>query len=364
MSLKCGIVGLPNVGKSTLFNALTCSEAAAQNYPFCTIDPNLGVVPVPDERLDRLADLAGSAQRVHTTVEFVDIAGLVRGAAQGEGLGNQFLAHIREADAIAQVVRCFEDENIVHVEGTVDPVRDCETILTELLLADLGTVERSLERGQRQSKTGDKKALGAHAALDAVRGQLDRGIPVREQGLTEVEQEVLEPLFLLTGKPSIFIANVDEAGFAGDSEVWRALEEYAHGQGAEVIPVCAAMESEISRLDVESRTEFLADFGLSEPGLNRVVEAGYRLLDCMTYFTAGPKEARAWTIRRGMCAPQAAGVIHTDFEKGFICAEVIAYEDYLTCSGEAGARESGRCRMEGRDYEVREGDVILFRFNV
>ena len=364
MSLKCGIVGLPNVGKSTLFNALTCAEAAARNYPFCTIDPNQGVVPVPDPRLDRLADLAGSARRIPATVEFVDIAGLVRGAAQGEGLGNQFLAHIREADAIIQVVRCFEDDSIVHVDGAVDPVRDCETILTELLLADLGTLERSLEKWRRQAKTGDKEAREAQAVLEAACERIDQGVPVRGQELGEAERGVLEPLFLLTAKPSLFIANVDEAGFSGEGGARSALEEYAHGKGAEVIPVCAALESEISRLDLESRKEFLADLGLSAPGLDRVVEAGYRLLGCMTYFTAGPKEARAWTIRRGMNAPQAAGAIHTDFEKGFICAEVIAYEDYLACGGEAGAREAGKCRTEGRDYEVQEADVVHFRFNV
>lgn len=364
MSLKCGIVGLPNVGKSTLFNALTCAEAAAQNYPFCTIDPNMGVVPVPDRRLDRVADLAGSARRIPATVEFVDIAGLVRGASQGEGLGNQFLAHIREADAIIQVVRCFEDDNIVHVDGAVDPVRDCETILTELLLADLGTLERSLEKWRRQAKTGDKEARTAQAALEAVREKLDQGIPVREQEPDEAGRGVLDSLFLLTAKPSLFIANVDEDGFSGGSDALRSLEEHARGKGAEVIPVCAALESEISRLDMESREGFLADLGLSAPGLDRVVEAAYRLLGCMTYFTAEPKEARAWTIRRGMHAPQAAGAIHTDFEKGFICAEVIPYEDYIACGGEASAREAGKCRMEGRDYEVQEADVVHFRFNV
>ena len=364
MSLKCGIVGLPNAGKSTLFNALTCAEVAAQNYPFCTIEPNLGVVPVPDRRLDRLAELAGSARRLPATVEFVDIAGLVRGAARGEGLGNQFLAHIREADAIVLVVRCFEDENVVHVEGSIDPVRDCEVLLTELLLADLGTVERAIERWRRQAKTGDKEALEKHAILDAVRQEIDQGKAVREQALGEAEQEVLVPLCLLTGKPFLFIANIDEAGFSSGNPAQRALGDYVAAKGAEIIPVCAALECEISRLDAESRQEFLEDLGLSEPGLDRVVRAGYRLLDCMTYFTAGPKEARAWTIRRGMLASQAAGVIHTDFEKGFICAEVIAYEDYVACGSEVAARDLGKWRTEGREYAVREADVINFRFNV
>ena len=364
MSLTCGIVGLPNVGKSTLFNALTCAEAAAQNYPFCTIDPNQGVVPVPDGRLDHLAELAGSAQKVPAMVEFVDIAGLVRGAAKGEGLGNQFLAHIREADAIAQVVRCFEDDNIVHVEGNVDPVRDCETILTELLLADFGTVERALERWRRQGKTGDKQALAAQAVLETACGRLDQGISVREHELSEADHEILDPLFLLTAKPILFIANVDEGGVGEAGASRLALEEYAKAKGAEAIPVCAALESEISRLDAESRQEFLADLGLSEPGLDRVVHAAYRLLDCQTYFTAGPKEARAWTFRRGMSAPQAAGIIHTDFEKGFICAEVTAYEDYMACGGETGARDAGKCRTEGREYTVQEADVVHFRFNV
>ena len=363
MSLRCGIVGLPNVGKSTLFNALTQAGAAAANYPFCTIEPNLGAVPVPDPRLDELARLAGSARMLPATVEFVDIAGLVAGASRGEGLGNQFLAHIREADAVAQVARCFADPDIAHVDGSVDPARDCETVLTELLLADLGTVERALERLRRQAKTGDKEARARLGRLERVRGGLDAGMPARAQELDAAAAEELRELCLLTAKPTLYIANVDEAELAGGAAL-GALADYAAGQGGEVVPVCARLEAELAQLDGDSRAEFLADLGLEAPGLERVIRAGYRLLDLCTYFTAGPKEARAWSIRRGMSAPQAAGTIHTDFERGFICAEVIAYEDYLACGGEAGARAAGKCRAEGREYEVREGDVIHFRFNV
>jgi GTP-binding protein YchF len=363
MGFKCGIVGLPNVGKSTLFNALTRSGIAAENYPFCTIDPNVGVVPLPDERLDVIAGIVRPAKVIPTTMQFVDIAGLVAGAAKGEGLGNKFLANIRETDAIAHVVRCFVDEDVVHVSGDVDPLRDIEVIETELALADMETVAKALDKAAKQSKAGDKAMLAQKALLERVAAHLDEVLPIRSLALSEDERAQLRGLFLLTAKPTMYIANVAEDGF-DDNPLLARIGEHAERVGAEVVPVCAAIESEIVELDDAERGEFLADLGLDEPGLNRVVRAGYRLLGLETYFTAGPKEARAWTILRGATAPQAAGVIHTDFERGFIRAEVIAYDDFVACRGEQGAKEAGKLRSEGKEYVVADGDVIHFRFNV
>ncbi len=364
MSIRCGIVGLPNVGKSTLFNALTQAQnAAAANYPFCTIDPNVGIVPVPDPRLEVLAGIVHPQKIVPATVEFVDIAGLVAGASKGEGLGNQFLSHIREVDAIAHVVRCFESGDIVHVAGKIDPLADIEVIDTELALADLSTVEKGVERAAKASKGGDKDALRKKALFERVKAHLDQVKPVRAMQLTVEERRDIRELQLLTAKPVMYVANVAESGFK-DNPLLAAVEKRAAVEGAVVVPICAAIEAEIVQLDAADRAGFLAELGLEEPGLDRVIRAGYRLLGLQTYFTAGEKEVRAWTVSVGATAPQAAGVIHTDFERGFIRAEVIGYSDFVTCKGEAGAREAGKLRLEGKEYIMQEGDVVHFRFNV
>jgi GTP-binding protein YchF len=363
MGFKCGIVGLPNVGKSTLFNALTqTAAAAAANYPFCTIEPNVGDVPVPDERLDKLAAIAKSAQVLPTRLTFVDIAGLVRGASKGEGLGNQFLAVIREVDAVAYVVRCFEDDDIIHVEGKIDPISDADTVETELMLADLDSLERRLPQLEKKIRAQDKEAKKAQELIERILPLLREGKPARLTQISEDEEAAFKGLQLLTAKPVLYVCNVDEASAATGNAFSAKVAERAKAEGAGCVVISAKIESELAELPQDERAAYLADLGLQEPGLNRLIQEGYKLLGLITYFTAGPKEARAWTVTRGTRAPQAAGVIHTDFEKGFIRAETITYDDYVSLNGEAGARDAGKLRLEGKEYVVKDGDVLHFRF--